>query len=337
MKKLFFTLIFLGCFTSFFAQGKIEQIFRGETKPDVEQLEIQKEKVEEKEKESLRKEVMMINKLLKEEKLSMEEADEQKRVAATKHARNIKDQLQILDAHIDLIKRNADADYEVLYAHNDKDEKIKMDTLTSTFKFHRTYGSLIIGFGFSNAKGDGFSLGDRYRVAGSRYFEMGFEWSTGLIATNFLRFNYGVLLQFDGFKPKQTHQYFVLEEDQVVLHDFEGKLKKAKLRRNNLIVPLHLEIGSTDNKGYSNNFRLGLGGFLGLNLSTVQKLKYKNAGHRVKEKNRFNSQAEDLVYGWSGYLGYKGTTLVIRYATSPIFKHNDIEEEVVAVGVRWTF
>ncbi len=337
MKKLFFTLTFLCCFTSFFAQGKLEQILRGETKPDIDQLEIQKEKVEEEEKELLRKEVVMINRLLKEEKITKEEADEQKRAAATKHARNIKDQLQILDAHIDLMERNADVDYQVLYSQGNENHKAPRDSLSSRFKFRNTYGSLVVGFGFSNARGEGFSIGDRYRVAGSRYFEMGYEWSTGLTATNFLRFNYGVLLQFDGFKPKQAHQYFVLEGDQVELHDFEGQLKKAKLRRNNLIVPLHVELGPTDRRGYSNNFRVGLGGFLGLNLSTVQKLKYKDDGHRVKEKNRLNSQAEDLVYGWSGYLGYKGTTLVIRYATSPTFKHNLIREEVVALGVRWTF
>lgn len=200
-------------------------------------------------------------------------------------------------------------------------------------RVRRTYGNFIINAGFSNVVASGKSIGDDYKVAGSRFFDIGYEWSTGLTRNNFLRINYGVNLQFNGLKAKDD-QYFVNDGDQVQLEDFGKSLKKSKFRMDNLVLPVHFELGSTDEKGYADRFKVGLGGYAGLNLRTLQKLKYKENGNRIKSKNYFDSQTEDFIYGLSGYVGYDNWALFVKYDLNPVFKNNEIEEQIIAAGVR---
>src|SRR5690625_6975369 len=78
--------------------------------------------------------------------------------------------------------------------------------------------------------------------------------------------NYGFYLQFNGLKPKDDH-FFIKENDQIILEDFGKSLKKSKLRMDNLVIPLHFELGPTDSRGYAEKFRIGVGGYAGLNLA----------------------------------------------------------------------
>lgn len=200
-------------------------------------------------------------------------------------------------------------------------------------RVRRTYGNFIINAGFSNVVASGKSIGDDYKVAGSRFFDIGYEWSTGLTRNNFLRINYGVNLQFNGLKPKDD-QYFVKDGDRVELEDFGKSLKKSKLRMDNLVIPMHFELGPTDSGGYADGFKFGLGGYAGINLRTLQKLKYKEDNNRIQSKNYFNSQTEDFIYGLSGYVGYHNWALFVKYDLNPVFKNNQIEEQIIAAGLR---
>src|SRR5699024_12715857 len=73
------------------------------------------------------------------------------------------------------------------------------------------------------------------------------------------------------------------EGETAVLKGFAYELKKAKLRIDNLVIPIHLEIGPASDY-YPEKFKLGIGGYLGLNLRTIQQLKYRTNGHRSKER-----------------------------------------------------
>ncbi len=310
---------------------------KGDHEQLIEHLNSQKEEVERKEKQLLKEDLIQINKAVEADEITEKEATEQKKAKALKRAKNINDQQDIIQASIDLIARNKDQNDDSLYYRSLAFMDVKIDTSTKNTRFHKTFGSLVIGTGFSNARSNEISIGDRFRVAGSRYFEIGYKWSTGLTANNFLRFNYGLLFQFDGFKPKNHNQYFKVKDDnRIVLEEFPNHLKKAKLRTSNLIIPLHFEIGPANKNGYRKNFQFGVGGFAGLNLSTIQKLKYKEENHRHKRKNHFNSQAEDFVYGWSGYIGYKNTALILRYHMNSLFKHNTRSDQTIALGIRWS-
>src|SRR5690625_4324678 len=334
MKKLIITFVFVLSATCFMvANAQVNQTSKNGKNPDIERLEAQKEKIANKEKELLKKQVEKINKALEEGDITAEEAKEQKEVAAEKHAQNIADQHRIIDANISLILRNKDKKDDRAYYEKmeylDDDEEADEPTRSK----RRTYGVLVVNFGFSNTITSGKFIGDDYKVAGSRFFDIGYEWSTGLVKSNFLRINYGLNLQFNGLKAKDN-QYFVKNGNQVELQDFGHSLKKSKLRMDNLVIPVHFELGSTDYKGYADRFKVGLGGYAGLNLRTIQKLKYKADGNRIKSKNYFNSQTEDFIYGLSGYVGYDNWALFVKYDLNPIFKNNEIDEQIIAAGVR---
>jgi|SRR5690625_859326 len=289
---------------------------------DLEKLQAQKQEVKAKQDQLLKEEIENIQHALEKNEISSEEAEKKKRLAAEKHRQQIEEQQKIIDANIELISKSKTPE-KTSETKSEKDSNLKV----------KTYGNLIMNFGFSNTIAKGKSIGDDYKVAGSRFFDIGFEWSTGLTKKNFFRMNYGVNLQFNGLKPKDDH-FFIKENDQIILEDFGKSLKKSKLRMDNLVIPLHFELGPTDSRGYAEKFRIGVGGYAGLNLATVQKLKYKEDAYRVKAKNYFNSQTEDFIYGLSAYIGYDNFALFVKYDLNPVFKDNETEEKIIAAGLR---
>lgn len=337
MKTLIFSL-FLGMFIQASAQQNdtIATSPATEANVRIENLQAQKKQVEEREKEALKAEVKKINKALEDGVITSEEATAKKRAAAEKRAKNIKDQQQIIDSNIALYERNKGERDAQSYTLGVEELEQKTDSTSAKSKFKNTYSELILGFGFSNTIGDGYSLGDQYKVAGSRYFEIGYQWSTGLSKDNFLRINYGLNFQFNGLKPKED-RYFVKNGNQAALEYYGEGLRKAKLRMDNMVIPVHFELGPTNTRGHAKKFRLGVGGYVGLNLNTIQKLKYREEGHRHKTKNHFNSQAEDFIYGLSAYVGYNTMALYVKYDLNPIFKYNEKAERIIAVGVRLAF
>mgnify|MGYP000848084319 CR=1 FL=1 len=52
-----------------------------------------------------------------------------------------------------------------------------------------------------------------------------------------------------------------------------------------------------------NSFRIGIGGYAGVNLGSRQKLKYTLNGERIKEKFKQGYDVTDIVYGISAYAG----------------------------------
>lgn len=308
--------------------------------PDIEQMEQQKLKVEQVEKNLLKEEIRAINEKLAEGEITTEEAENLKTDAAAKRAENILNQQRIIEANIELIKNNNTEEDNIGYYRDMKYLNPGLDTVRqvkkSRTKKRKTFGFVTAAVGFSNTVGDNISYGERYKKLGSRFFEVGYEWSTGLTKDNFFRINYGLNFQFNGLKPKGNF-YFEERDGQIELQESEVNFKKSKLNITNLVVPLHFEIGSTNRKGYANKFKLGIGGYAGLNLSNKQKLKYRVDNDRIKRKKSFNAQSEDWVYGLSGYIGYESLAFYIKYDLNPVFKHNEIKENVIGAGVRFMF
>lgn len=206
----------------------------------------------------------------------------------------------------------------------------------------RTFSNFVFAVGFNNTFNDGEFMEDpNYKFAASRYFEFGWQWSTRVFKeTNFLRFRYGLALQFNGLKPKDN-QYFVENGDQTELQDFTVSLDKSKLRMDNLIMPLHLEITNSKRKDTElpnftkPAFKLGLGGFVGLNLHNKQKLKYKEDGDRFKTKQSSDFNTNNFLYGLSGYIGWDGAQLYFQYNLNSVFKDNLVDENNFQIGMRF--
>ena len=120
-------------------------------------------------------------------------------------------------------------------------------------------------------------------------------------------------------------------------------MKKAKLRTTNLVFPLHFEFGPSkkierDNYyRYStrNRFKLGVGGYVGFNLATLQKLKYSMDGRDIKDKFKGGYNTSEFVYGLSGYIALYDVAVYVKYDLSPIFKEQAIEQNNISVGLRF--
>lgn len=323
----------------------------------VAELEKKKEAVAQVEREALRKEVEIINESLHKGEISQEKAQEQKKEAAEKHAKNIENKVAILQNTIELLKRKGAVDLntetssiEIAFGGDDTEGdvlfgiKYNSGNQKKPVYDKRTYGEPIIAFGLNNALIDGQSLEDSpYKIGGSRFFEIGWAWRTRVFEnTNFLRLHYGLSFQLNGLKPIDN-QYFVVNNDQTELQEFDFDLKKSKLRMDNLVVPVHFEFGpskftKTDEQiRYSihDKFRFGIGGYGGVNLSTRQKLKYELEGDEVKDKLKRSYNTSNFVYGLSGYIGFDSILLYAKYDLSPIFKNATVEQRNVSVGLRF--
>ncbi len=325
----------------------------------IEELKIEKQRIVEQEKNALKFEVRDINKRLENGDISENEAQILKEEVAKQRALNIENRVAIIDNRIALLERNKGdvltlSEIDTIYG-----DRMRLDLFIDgkpAFTFNprrhkreikydrRTYSDFVMAIGLNNALIEGQSLSDSpYKIGGSRFFEMGWQWRTRVFKnSNWLRFNYGFSFQFNGLKP-DDNQIFVQNGDQTVLEEFEYNLDKSKLRMDNLVFPVHFEVGPSRMRKtersirYSirDQFRLGFGGYGGFNLGTRQKLKYNRDGEDVKDKLKRDYNTSDLIYGVSGYMGIDGVLLYLKYDLNPIFKDADIKQNNISLGLRF--
>ncbi|MFO7720812.1 MAG: hypothetical protein R6W85_10285 [Gillisia sp.] len=307
----------------------------------VERLEQQKEKIIAEEKEALKKTVEKINLKLEKQEITKVQATNLKEEAARKHALNIENRIAIIENEIAWITRNDDLEIEDSSSREVKQKEHKK----SSYKHrNRTTTHLMVAAGFNNALEQGQSISDAdFKLAGSRFFELGLSWRTRVFEdSNFLRLRYGFSFQFNGLKPTDN-RYFVEDGALTSLEVYPMDLKKSKFRMDNIVIPLHFEFGpskriDTDSKTWfstANKLKIGLGGFAGFNIGERQKLKYSDAGGKVRRKNTGDFNTNDFIYGLSGYLGLGGTSLYVKYDLNPIFKEPNVELNNISVGLRF--
>lgn len=327
------------------------------TKAEIEQLNSLKEKSIQEEKDALKTEVENINIRLQNKSITEVEAETLKKEAAEKHAKNIENRIAIVDNQLALISRNGidstkikgtsislgigneDADNNRIFGiqvkRGSEKEDIKYDRRTTT--------GFVFAFGLNNAITDGESLQDSdFKVAGSRFAELGWTWKTRVFKnTNWLRIKYGLSFQFNGLKPTDN-RFYADTGEQTELQTFPLKLDKSKFRMDNLVVPIHFEIGPSrktekeESIRYSNDnhFKLGLGGYGGINLSTRQKLRFKEDGETQNQKLKADYNTNNFIYGLSGYVGWGATSLYVKYDLNTIFKNNPVDQQNISLGLR---
>lgn len=321
-------------------------------------LESKKELVRTQEKDQLKAEVEAINLRLENGEISNEEAEGLKIKYAEKRALNIENRMAIIDNKIELLKRNEEGDVELdvnsegYYLRIGSGEETSDDFIyigarqkDKPKKFdRRTTSDMVFAIGFNNALIDGEKLDDTpYKLAGSGFVELGWAWKTRLLEnSNALRLKYGFSITWNKLDIKDN-KYFVNNNGDILLETFPNNLKKAKFRTTNLIFPVHFEFGPSKKIErdtyfrYStrNQFKVGLGGYGGFNLSTLQKLKYNLDGRDVKDKDKGGFNTSDLVYGISGYIAFDDVSLYVKYDLSPIFKDQTIEQNNISLGLRF--
>lgn len=320
-------------------------------KQSIEELNQQKERIIEKEKDALKSEVEQINLRWERNEISENEASDLKKQAAEKRAANIENEIAIIDNRIALIERNKETRGEKDFiqkeeATEDTISKVKSVVIQIGRKRHskRTVSGPVIAFGLNNLITEGESFDhSQFRVGGSRFFEIGWAWKTSVFPDqNWFRIKYGLSFQFNGLKPI-GNQYFTTIGDETELQEFPHPLSKSKLRMDNLVLPLHFEFGSYEVKERASGttylkegkFKAGIGGYAGVNLNTRQKLKFKENGSNRKEKLKDSYNTSNMIYGISGYIGWSSFSLYAKYDLNPIFRNNPVDQRNISVGLRF--
>jgi len=298
----------------------------------------------EQEKEKLKKEIELINKNLEAGWYDKEEAEKRKKEAAKLATENIKNRIVIIDNQVDINERNRhDGKYIELKITDGKLGLGIEDSDDAKRERKRTKNDLVLAFGFNNALESGQSINNSdFKLAGSRFFEIGWAWTTRVFDNSgWLRVKYGLSFQLNGIKPTDN-RYFVQDGDITRLEEFEYDLDKSKFRMDNLVVPIHFEIGPSS-RGEANGYRtfstddqikIGFGGYAGFNIGERQKLKFNDGSkQKIKDKSSFNTN--DFVYGLSGYLSFGGTALYAKYDLNPIFSSPNTEINNFSLGLRF--
>jgi len=319
----------------------------------IDRLEETKKTIANEERDFLKEEVETINQRLDKGEITSAEAEKLKKEAALRHAANIEDRIAIIDAKINLLKRNPGMEIVkddennsmsislgsgglLIDLENGKRKPPKYDI--------RTTNKLLFAIGFNNAIGDGQDLSNTpYKLGGSGFVELGWIWETRLAKnSNFARINYGFSFQWNKLNVKDG-LYFTQDGDQTLLEEFPEGLKKSQLRVTNLVVPVHFEFGPSKLKEYDNRvryftynkFKVGIGGYAGVRLATQRKLRYEEDGDSVKDKSRRNFNASNFVYGLSAYVGVGQVSLYAKYDLNPLFKDQLIDQHNVSLGLRF--
>ena len=331
----------------------------------IDQLRSEREKIFNIEKENLKIKVLKIEKQLEENQITKDEARNLKMEAAQLTAKNIENRTAIIDNQIALLERDQNLNTDKpgsriilgIGKGNDDDENTffgftyknsytngKVRRKRNVVYDRRITSDFVFAIGLNNAIIQGQSLNDTpYKIGGSRFLELGWSWKTRVFDnSNWLRFKYGFSFQFNGLKI-DDNQYFVENGDETLLQTYPFNLHKAKLRMDNLVFPVFFEFGPSKRKDYDDHFRystddkfkMGLGAYGGLNLLTIQKLKYEADGNDRKDKFKQNYNTNNLIYGLSGYVAIGDIALYAKYDLNTIFKNNPYDERNISVGVRF--
>ncbi|EGV43459.1 hypothetical protein BZARG_1339 [Bizionia argentinensis JUB59] len=316
--------------------------------------------VQTEEKSELKKGVEAINVRLDNKEVTQKEASELKTIVAKKHALNIENRLAIIDNKIALLERNETLNKDLQTSGNkifisigkgkdsDKYDSGSIyigpeDRKKPVIYDRRTSSDFVFAIGFNNAITQGESLNDSpYKLGGSGFVELGWAWKTRVFEnTNAVRFKYGVSLQWNKLNIKDN-LYFAEENDVVSLEAYPLNLKKSKFRTTNLVIPIHFEFGPSKKIEGDNYFRystyrkfkIGVGGYGGVVLQSLQKLKYTENGNSQKDKFK-DYNTNNFVYGLSSYISWGNVGVYAKYDLSTMFKNQAIDRNNISLGLRF--
>ena len=141
-------------------------------------------------------------------------------------------------------------------------------------------------------------------------------------------------------------RYFVKNGAQTDLVTSTVHLDESRFRNVYIMVPLHLEFDFTkkeirDDVNYfrtHKSARFGIGGYAGFRVKSKQILCFDDAsGNDVEQKTKGNYNVNDFNYGLSTYVGYKATSLYLKYDLQPLFENNPVDQNNISLGLRFDF
>ncbi|SFM59076.1 hypothetical protein SAMN05444143_101652 [Flavobacterium succinicans] len=310
------------------------------------------EKITKEEKAALKEEIEAVNLQLQAGTITKEKADEKKIVLAEARAINIearvaKEQEQLnelVQLKVDgKIKEDSVRPSVTIYWNDDFDFKNKKKE--RKFGEKRTTSQFVFAAGLNNLMVDGAMQDKDFKFMGSHFYEWGTTYNTRILKdNNLLHFKYGMSVMYNNLRPT-NNRTFVVNGNQTNLEVYSKDLKESRFRNVYLVVPMHLEFdfsGSTmkdDKRQFRTHkaFRFGLGGYAGVNLKSKQKLEYRENDDKFYVKNKSDFNTSNFIYGLSSYIGYKETSLYVKYDLNPLFKNNTVDQNNISMGIRFDF
>lgn len=305
------------------------------------------EKITKEEKALLKLQVEDVSKELEKGIINREQADEKKLKLAESTASKIETRVSEEEQKLTLLVKEK-VEGRIAYLDTAKTKKSfsisyrsKNDTIKHSEK--RTTSQFVFAVGVNNLVTNDAVAHSDYRYWGSHFYELGWSFNTRILKNhNLLHFKYGMSVQYNNLRPTDN-RYFVENGDQTYLETASIKLNDSRLRNVNIVAPLYLEFDFSGNKKNNDkpffqtheSVRLGLGGFAGFNVKTKQIIKYEENGHDFTQKEKGDFNTNDFVYGVGAYLGYKDTSLYIKYDLNPLFKNNVLDQNNISLGVRF--
>lgn len=345
MKTITFCVAAVLCF--FVTELNAQETF----KERVEAISENMQKITKEERDSLKIEVEQVNTLLENNEITAAEAEQRKNELAEKRARNIETRMAVEEEKLaQVIKDKIDGKIPEEETHRfglfsySKAKKIKDTATVRQYSYKRTTSQFVFAAGVNRIVTDGEVDTDNFKWR-SDFYEWGVSWNTRILKTNnLLHAKYGLSLQYNNLRPSDD-RVFVTDGGQTGLADSGLDLKVARLRYVNLVVPAHLEFDFTKKKVNGDkvyfpshkSFRLGLGGYAGLNVKEKQIIKYSDDGNKVKNREKGDFNVSDFVYGVSAYVGYGEVSLYAKYDLQPVFANNPVDSNNLSLGIRFDF
>lgn len=313
------------------------------------------EKITKEEKEALKKNVEEVNVELDKNSITQQQADEKKMQLATASANNIENRIASEEAKLsELVKEKVEGKIATsgtkevgrrksisIYYGDDAKNK---DSIRETKSEKRTTSQFVFATGVNNLVTDGTIANSELKYLGSHFYEWGFTYNTRIVKNNNIaHIKYGLSLQYNNLRPTDNRYYEVIG-NQTFLQSATINLKDSRFRNVNLVVPIHFELDFTkpkivnDNKIFKSHdgFRIGFGGFAGVNVKTKQILKYDDAlGNSVTQRSKGNYNTNDFVYGLSSYIGFGQTSLYVKYDLNTLFTDNIVKQNNISLGLRF--
>jgi hypothetical protein len=354
MTKIIFylTVFILLCMSKMHAQDtkhkgeQAKKTFESEVKSISSKI----ENITKEEKSALKIEVEAVNVELENGKITKEEAEAKKQKLADTRAKNIEDRVAVEQENLkNLIQQKVDGKIKVTdsthisYAFYFPAMKVKNKN-DKTEK--RTTSQFVLAFGANNLVTNKAVANSDFYYWQSHFFEWGFTENTRIFKNhNLLHLKYGFSVMYNNICPTDNRYFVAAPNSQTNLEVFPYELEDSRFKNVYLVAPLHLEFdfsGKKSNYGNSNfssqkGVRFGIGGYGGFRIKSKQKMYYNIDDDKIRIKTKGDFNANDFIYGVSTYLGYKETSLYLKYDLNPLFENNAVDQNNISLGVRFDF
>lgn len=317
--------------------------------------------IAEEEKRALKAEVEALDKAVELGKMTKEEAATSKSKIAEERAKNIETKIAVQEKALrDLVNGNVNVEESndglkensfVISKDSLKKNSFSIDGRLKSKNFdknkseNRTTSQFVFAVGYNNLVTNNMVANSQFKYNRSGFAEWGVTWNTRLSNnSNLIHLKYGVGFMYNELRAT-NNRIFADINNQTVLVDagVETKVRRTFFRNVYFVVPIHLEFDFSktkivdDKKVFKSHTgaRFGIGGFVGVNSNTKQFIQYEQDGYRIRENQKGDFNVNDFTYGVSTYIGYKQTSLYLKYDLNPIFKNNPVDQNNISLGIRF--